>query len=81
MFDVIKIVPGWPVTYKLKELDGTSVEGTFYEQELQKVHVDDDTVWRIEKILRRRGDQLYVQWKGWPKKYNSWIHKRDIAST
>ena len=46
-----------PVTYKLKELDGT--------------HVDDNTVWRIENV--------YVQWKGWPKKYNSWIRKQDLA--
>ena len=68
-----------PHTYKVKELDGTLVEGTFYTQELQKVHVDDNTVWRIEKVLKRRGDQLHVQWKGWPKKYNSWIHRRDLA--
>ena len=68
-----------PITYKVKELDGTPIVGTFYRQELQKVHVDDDTVWRIEKVLKRRGDHLYVQWKGWPKKYNSWIHRRDLA--
>ena len=68
-----------PVTYKLKELDGTAIGGTFYTQELQKVHVDDDTVWRIEKVLKRRGNQLYVQWKGWPKKYNSWINKSDVV--
>ena len=68
-----------PVFYKLKELDGTPVQGTFYEQELQKLHVDDDTVWWIKKVLKRLGDRLYVQWKGWPKKYNSWIRKQDLA--
>ena len=67
-----------PETYKVSEFDGTAVKGSFYRQELQKVKVADDTLWRIEKVLKRRGDQLYVQWKGWPTKYNSWIHKRDV---
>ena len=67
-----------PTTYKLKELDGTLITGTFYQEELQKVHVDDDTVWRIEKVLKRRGNRLYVQWKGWPKKYNSWFHRDQV---
>ena len=68
-----------PVTYKVQELDGTLIQGTFYTPELQKVHVDDTTVWRVEKVLKRRGNQLYVQWKGWPKKYNSWIRQDDLV--
>ena len=79
VFEVTRVTSGSPVTYKVQELDGTPVTGTFYAQELQRVHVDDDTVWRIEKVLKRRGDQLYVQWKGWPSKYNSWIHRRDLV--
>ena len=59
---------------------GTLVQGTFYEPELQRVTVDDDTLWRIEKVLKRRGDQWYVQWKGWPRKYDSWIRRQDLAS-
>ena len=56
------------------------MQGTFYEPELQRVTVDDDTLWRIEKVLKRRGDQWYVQWKGWPRKYDSWIRRQDLAS-
>ena len=67
-------------TYKVEEFDGTLVQGTFYEPELQRVTVDDDTLWRIEKVLKRRGDQWYVQWKGWPRKYNGWIPRQDLAS-
>ena len=81
VFEVYRVVDGQPITYKVKELDGTRIEGTFYAQELQRVHVDDDTVWRIEKVLKRRGDRLYVQWKGWPSKYNSWIRRQDVAPT
>ena len=55
------------------------MQGTFYEPELQRVTVDDDTLGRIEKVLKRRVDQWYVQWKGWPRKYNSWIRRQDLA--
>ena len=79
VFEVSRVVHGQPITYKVKELDGTAIEGTFYAQELQRVHVDDQTVWRIEKVLKRRGDRLYVQWKGWPSKYNSWIRRQDLT--
>ena len=80
VFVVRRVVPGSVPTYKVEEFDGTLVQGTFYEPELQRVTVDDDTLWRIEKVLKRRGDQWYVQWKGWPRKYNSWIRRQDLAS-
>ena len=65
--------------YKLKEYDDTWVQGTFYEPELQKVRVSLDDFFRVEKILKRRGQQVYVQWKGWPTKYNSWIAKSALV--
>ena len=68
---VRRVLPGSVPTYKVEECDGTLVEGTFYEPELQRVTVDVDTLWRIEKVLKRRGDQWYVLWKGWPGKYDS----------
>ena len=33
---------------------------------------------RIEKILKRKGDKLYVKWKGYDNSFNSWINKKDI---
>ena len=63
--------------YKVEEMDGIPLEGTLYEQDLQKVTVDGDSLFRIEEVLQRSKDKLFVQWKGWPSKYNSWIHKRD----
>ena len=79
VFVVRRVVPGSVPTYKVEEFDGTLVQGTFYEPELQRVTVDDDTLWRIEKVLKRRGDQWYVQWKGWLRKYNTWIRRQDLA--
>ena len=68
-----------PITYKVKELDDTPITGTFYTEELQKVHVDDNSIWRVDKILKRRGNQVKVHWKGWPAKYDSWIHRNDLV--
>ena len=74
VFLVDKVKP-FPA-YKLTEWDGTPVEGTFYEEDLQKVYVAD--VFRVEKVLKRRKNQLLVKWKGWPDKYNSWISTEDV---
>ena len=63
----------------MKELDDTPITGTFYTEELQKVHVDDNGIWRVDKILKRRGNQVKVHWKGWPAKYDSWIHRNDLV--
>ena len=66
-------------TYKVQEFDGSLLKGTFYEQDLQKVNVKDNDIFRIEKIVKRKGNKVLVQWKGWPQKYNSWIEKGQIA--
>ena len=36
--------------------------GSFYEKELQKTSQEKS---RIEKVLKRKGDKLYVKWKGY----------------
>ena len=80
VFVVRHVIPGKIPTHKIEEFVGTSVEGTFYEEELQKVSLNDESLFRIEKVLRRRGNRLYVQWKGWPSKYNSWVNRKDVQS-
>ena len=32
----------------------------------------------IEKVLKRKGDKLYVKWKGYDNRFNSWINKKDV---
>ena len=36
------------------------------------------TKFRIEKIIKRKGGELYVKWKGYNNSFNSWINKEDI---
>ena len=34
---------------------------------------------RIEKVIKKTGDKLYVKWKGHNNSFNSWIDKKDIV--
>jgi len=78
VFIVSRVIPGSVVTYKIKEMDDTPLEGTFYSQDLQKVTVSDDDLYRVEKVLKRKGNKLLVRWKSWSDKYDSWIDKKDV---
>ena len=75
VFLVQRVVPGPVPTYRLTEWDGTPLEGQFYEEDVQPVTVPDDALFRVEKIVQRRGTQVKVRWMGWPRKYDSWIPK------
>ena len=34
---------------------------------------------RIAKVIRRKGDKLYVKWKGYNNSFNSWIDKASLV--
>ena len=68
------------VTYELMEWNDTPIKGSFYEQDFQKVVVPDDALFRVDKVLKRKGKQAFVAWKGWPKEYSSWIWKKDLRA-
>ena len=70
----IKSTVRW--TYAISELNGEKIAGSFYEKELQKTSHEK---FRIEKVLKRKGDKLYVKWKGYDNSFNSWINKKDLA--
>ena len=61
VFVVSKIKSTVPWTYVTNDLNGEEIIGTFYEKELQKTNQQE--FW-IEKVIRRKGDKLYVKWKG-----------------
>ena len=77
---VKRVQKGKVPTYKVNEWDETQVKGTFYEQDLQKVTVEDDDLFRIDKIVKRKGDKVLVRWKGWPDKYDTWLNKKDVLT-
>ena len=34
---------------------------------------------RVEKVIKRKGDKLCVKWKDYDNSFNSWIDKKDIV--
>ena len=36
---------------------------------------------RMEKVLKGKGDKLYVKWKGYDNRFNSWINKKDLVAS
>ena len=75
----------FPITYKIEHLDGESVKGTFYSQELQRV--EKDQIYEIESVLAHRKrkvgkkwvKEIKVHWKGYPSKFDSWILESDLV--
>ena len=55
-------------TYFISDLNGKDIVGTFYENEMQKANQKES---RIEKVIKRKGDKLYVKWKGYNNSFNS----------
>ena len=55
---------------------GKEIVGTLYERELQKTNQKE---FRVEKVIKRKGDKLYVKWKAYYSSFNSWIDKKDIV--
>ena len=56
----IKNTVSW--AHIIDDLNGEKIIGTFYEKELQKTNQKE---FRTEKVIKRKGDKLYVKWKGY----------------
>ena len=53
-----------------------SFRRTFSEKELQKTNMNE---FRVEKVIKRKGDELYVKWESYNNSFNSWIDQKDIV--
>ena len=70
----IKNVVLW--TCVVNDLNGEEIIGTFYEKEFQSTNQQE---FRIEKVIKKKGNKLYVKWKGFDNSFNSCIDKKDIV--
>ena len=75
-FIISKIKNTVPWTYIINNLNSEEIIGSFYEKEFKKTNQKE---FRIEKTLKRKGDKLYVKWKGYDNSFNSWIDKKDLV--
>ena len=66
MLRLFSIISPWLEVFSLRpcvisDLKGEEIVGKFYEKELQKTNKKE---FRIEKVIKRKDDKLYVKWKG-----------------
>ena len=75
IFFIKKIKNTVPWTYVISDLNGEEILGSFHEKELQKTNQKE---FRIEKVIKRKENKLYVKWKGYNNSFNSWIDKNAL---
>ena len=62
-------------TYVIRDRNGDQIIGTFYKKDLRRTNQKE---FRVKKVIKRKGDKLYVKWKGYDSSFESWIDKKDI---
>ncbi len=68
--------------YKIEDIEGEPVRGTFYPEELESVTYDFPDKYVVEQVIKNRKlkgiKEVFVKWKGYPSRYNSWIAEADL---
>lgn len=68
--------------YKLVDWANDPIDGTFYQNELQRVIVPPNTLFMVESILDRKIERgvswVYVHYAFWPKKFDEWIREDSL---
>ena len=77
IFTIVEVKHTSPVTYKIADLNGEEIQGSFYEPELQKTS---QQLFRIEKVIKRGKKKSLVKWKGYSDDFNSWVDNKDIVN-
>ena len=80
IFEIDDILPTIPIVYKLRDLSGEKLSGTFYKDQLMSTT---QSIYRIERVIRRRrnaaGEQeALVKWRDYDDKFNSWVKSDTI---
>ena len=68
VFIISKIKNTVPWTYAISDLNDETIARSFYEKELQKTNQNE---YRVEKVIKRKGDILYVKLKGFDSRFDS----------
>ena len=77
IFTIVEVKRSRPPTYKIADLNGEEIKGSFYEPELQKTSQE---IFRIEKVIKRGKKKSLVKWKGYSDDFNSWVDNKGIVN-
>merc|ERR1711942_176242 len=69
-----------PITYKLKDLSGELIKGSFYFEELVETSKPDFFLINdiIKSKTRNNTKRYFVSWQGYDESFNSWIESEAI---
>ena len=76
VFVISKIKNKVPWTSVINDPNVEKIMGKIYEKKLQKTNQQG---FRIENVIKRKGDELYVKRKGYDNSFNSWINKKILV--
>lgn len=86
VFEVWSVVKSHPVRYKIRDLLGEKISGSFYSENLKLANARhaSEVNWKIERIISsrkkkgRQGRESLVKWFGWNSKFASYIDNSDL---
>lgn len=68
--------------YYLKDFHQEPIIGSFYESELQAIEKSPESLFEINKLIKKRRyrgqTQWYVSFVGWPDSFNQWINEKEL---
>ena len=70
VFTISSVKATKPPMYTIKDTLGETVQRTFYEQELQ---LSAQEIVRIERVLKKKKNKVFVKWKGYSDMFNLWV--------
>ena len=63
------------VVFDISDLNGEEIVWMFCEIELRKANQKE---FRVEKVIKKKGNKLYFHWKGYDSFFNSSVDRKDI---
>ena len=82
IFKIVNVLNRRPIMYEICDMDQEKIQGRFYEKELQQVALP--PFFKVDKVLGKRGSgsnaEVFVSWKGYPSKFNSWVKASDFKA-
>ena len=78
LFKIYKINKSNVISYQIKDMNDEIIKDIFYEKELQlSKNITGEYV--IETVLKTKGNQMYVKWRGYSNNFSSRIDKNTIT--
>lgn len=77
VFTIYAVQAAIPITYKVKDYKDNVIQGSFYEHELKRAKLTD--IYLVEKVLRKKGNKVFIKWLGFDGAHNTWIDKNELV--